>query len=923
MKLRRFAVVLVGLLGCGDDLHVNDPPMLSLAVTTAEDTPVTVVVPAADPEGRTVTYSASTPAHGTVIGSGPSFVYVPAPDFNGSDTFQISVSDQLNNVSMPVAVTVTPVDDAPVAGDDAFATAQNVELDVALTALLANDRDVDSSQLTITAVGGAVNGQAVLSSAVVAFTPTPGFHGNAGFTYTVSDGTLTATGHVTVTVSDHNAPPVAVDDAAATDEDQPLSLATTTLTANDTDLDMQIPTVIGVGIAVHGTVVLTGNTIVFTPDPNYNGPASFGYQISDGMATATGHVAVTVRPVNDAPVALDAAATTAEGTPVAVTLGATDVDSVTITYTVVTPPTHGTLSGSGAALTYTPATHYYGVDAFTFQASDGLATSNTATITLTVTNVIACGDGVVEGTEVCDDGNQVDTDACRNSCVPARCGDGVVQTGVEQCDDGNADNTDACLDTCASAACGDGFVQTGVEACDDGNNVNTDGCLNTCVSAACGDGVVQAGVEQCDDGNNVDTDACRNNCTAPACGDGVVSSGEECDDSNTNDDDGCSHSCLVERCGDGIIQLSRGEECDDGNTVPGDGCDASCLAEPLATVAPVKVSGALTCTTAPASQGNHVAVDGSGTVYAVMSCGTDAYVVASTDGGHSFSAPLSLTADYPAVLDPSLPVAEMTVAAGPTGTGYVAFELQDNSVYLRVTRDKGATWGGPLLVGSTSTPGLQLALAAFNDDVYVGFAAYGGTAVAINHHRAAGAFTTTLAALSFGGNIDVLYDPAQREVVATAEGFNFEVRASSDAGVTFSSEVNPPGLVDYPDWAMGGGNIFVAGTNSGGTGNAATLFIIPTSALSTSNAVVGLPVVNVAQSRSLAADLAGNAYVASELDSGGVRIDRLATGATSFDVARSLSPTGQSPGVATLPGNQGAAVVFTDGGSVYATIQKY
>ncbi|RMD83162.1 MAG: DUF4215 domain-containing protein, partial [Candidatus Dadabacteria bacterium] len=77
-----------------------------------------------------------------------------------------------------------------------------------------------------------------------------------------------------------------------------------------------------------------------------------------------------------------------------------------------------------------------------------------------------CGDGRVGGDEECDDGNDVDTDACRNDCTLATCGDGVVCSdpsctsgpggGVEQCDDGNDVDTDACLSDCSAARCGDG-----------------------------------------------------------------------------------------------------------------------------------------------------------------------------------------------------------------------------------------------------------------------------------------------------------------------------------------------------------------------------------------------------------------------------------------------------------------------------------
>jgi cysteine-rich repeat protein len=122
-----------------------------------------------------------------------------------------------------------------------------------------------------------------------------------------------------------------------------------------------------------------------------------------------------------------------------------------------------------------------------------------------VCRVPSCGDGVLcddsaycnsLGTsdtafvaEECDDGNTDDTDACLNSCLEARCGDGVTRTdlvaqddGFEECDDGNTDNTDGCLNTCLQARCGDGLLQAGVEACDDGNDNNNDGCAGCALS---------------------------------------------------------------------------------------------------------------------------------------------------------------------------------------------------------------------------------------------------------------------------------------------------------------------------------------------------------------------------------------------------------------------------------------------------------
>ncbi|MEQ9501516.1 MAG: choice-of-anchor D domain-containing protein [Deltaproteobacteria bacterium] len=95
-------------------------------------------------------------------------------------------------------------------------------------------------------------------------------------------------------------------------------------------------------------------------------------------------------------------------------------------------------------------------------------------------------------------------------CVSPTCGDGTVDTG-EQCDDMNGADDDLCVD-CFDAVCGDGFVAVGTEACDDGNLVSTDACLPNCAAAACGDGVIQIGVEECDDGNTVGGDGCPSTC---------------------------------------------------------------------------------------------------------------------------------------------------------------------------------------------------------------------------------------------------------------------------------------------------------------------------------------------------------------------------------------------------------------------------
>src|SRR5205085_2230592 len=128
----------------------------------------------------------------------------------------------------------------------------------------------------------------------------------------------------------------------------------------------------------------------YTANANYNGGDSFTFKANDGsLDSNVATVTLTVTPVNDAPTASSGSAVTAEDTAIAGTVGASDIDSATLSYTVVSGPAHGTLSmnaGNGA-WTYTPAANYNGADSFTFKANDGSLDSNVANVTLTVTPV--------------------------------------------------------------------------------------------------------------------------------------------------------------------------------------------------------------------------------------------------------------------------------------------------------------------------------------------------------------------------------------------------------------------------------------------------------------------------------------------------------------------------------------------------------
>jgi cysteine-rich repeat protein len=368
-------------------------------------------------------------------------------------------------------------------------------------------------------------------------------------------------------------------------------------------------------------------------------------------------------------------------------------------------------------------------------------------------------------------------------------------------------------------------------------------------------------------------------------------------------------------CGNGTVDLSAGETCDDGNTVDGDGCDSMCQVEPFETVAPVLISSDLTCTTATANAARKVAVDTRGTIFAVMSCDGAPMFVVSKDRGKTYSDPAALpfatTADPPVTT-----VSTIAIASGPVGVAYAAAIMTTGDVQFSTTADSGATWSAPQTLG-TGSASAGLSLQSFNDDVYLGFS-HAGIQVARNHARGVGAFDMTSVAMSVVF-FDLMYDVAAGSLVIGADTPTFHVRASSDQGVTFATEVNPPGSEFFSDWTIGNGHIYVSGTSGA---SSLMMYDIPVSALDTSTTVGALPMVSTSQNRTMTADAAGNAYAGSTLDAGGVQLDRFVFGASAFDATpRAISATGSSPIPAPLPGSQGAALVYTDGTSVFATVQ--
>jgi len=207
-----------------------------------------------------------------------------------------------------------------------------------------------------------------------------------------------------------------------------------------------------------------------------------------------------------------------------------------------------------------------------------------------------CGDGIVQEGEFCDDGNPYNTDACLTGCVYNSCWDGYVFLWQEECDSWDGCNEECKLDNslCGNGIVDELYGET----CDDGNNIDTDVCTNSCKKATCGDNIVREWHEDCDYAEFDEDDGCSMKCedeSGPHCGDEIVQEelGEFCDDGDYDNMDDCLNTCVKASCGDGYLRSGSNEQCDDGNNRDYDCCDFECQAEESVSAEEVALAGML------------------------------------------------------------------------------------------------------------------------------------------------------------------------------------------------------------------------------------------------------------------------------------------------------------------------------------------
>ncbi|MFW1201907.1 tandem-95 repeat protein, partial [Vibrio parahaemolyticus] len=385
-----------------DILPINDAPNAENdVITTEEDTAVTidVLVNDSDVEGDALSIqSASVPSEqGSVDIVDGKLVFTPAENFNGEATITYIVTDGDLTDEAKVTVTVTPVNDSPVAVDDTT----SIQEDTAVTIdVLTNDTDVDGDKLSIESASvPKEQGTVEVVDGKLVFTPVENFNGHAEITYTVTDGQLTDEAKVTVTVNPVNdAPTIKVDAVESITEDAvSTDTVVATLTVRDTDTPEDQLTV-SLENNSNGYFVLVGNEVKLTQagvdavnnDELNLKDLTISASVSDGVnPTANDSDSLIVNRVNDAPVAKDDIAMTQEDTAVTIDVLPNDSDvngdKLSIQSASV-PEAQGKVEIVDGKLVFTPAENFHGDAEITYTLTDGALTDQ-ATVNVTVNAV--------------------------------------------------------------------------------------------------------------------------------------------------------------------------------------------------------------------------------------------------------------------------------------------------------------------------------------------------------------------------------------------------------------------------------------------------------------------------------------------------------------------------------------------------------
>lgn len=405
--------------------NLNPPVAVDDSYTIVEDAALdssseehpTLLANDSDPDGDALNVELTPvtfPVNGTVVlQDNGHFVYNPDSNFTGSDSFVYQINDNNGGTDTATAtITITPVNDAPTAVDDAYTLSENGTL---VMAVLDNDFDVDGDNITITDAAANNGVVVVLDGTSLQYQATAGFSGTDFIEYNISDNKGgTAFANVTVTISGVNDNPVAVDDVATTAEDTSIQI---NVLANDTDADGDNLEITAATSTNGSHQVNNDNTLTFTPTENFHGNATINYTVSDGNGGSDNAiVSITITPVNDNPTANEDFFSIEEGSSGTINpiINDTDIDGDPISISSASSNNALVTANNDNSLTYVPNANFSGTDIVSYILVDNQGGSATGIVTVTVGGVNDAPIAVNDEAQIAEDGGNITIDVLAN-----------------------------------------------------------------------------------------------------------------------------------------------------------------------------------------------------------------------------------------------------------------------------------------------------------------------------------------------------------------------------------------------------------------------------------------------------------------------------------------------------------------------------
>ena len=365
-----------------EDGENTDPVADNQSVIAQEDIAEPIILTGSDLDGDDLSYSiVSAPSNGALTGTPPNVTYLSALNFDDTDSFTFKINDGTSDSNIAtVTITVTPVNDAPTETTAILITDE----DTTSAGVTPSVVDVDTGDsYTYSVLTQPANGAAQVSSNQLVYEPAADFNGNDSFTFRATDsGGEYVDGTATVTVSPINDPPTETTASITMDEDAVSTGVTPTVVDVDNG-DSFTFTIITQPLL--GTAYALASQIFYQPAPDISGSDSFTYRAFDsGYEHVDGTATVTIVPVNDAPVADSQSVNTDEDSSISIILTGSDVEGDALTFSIITGPSKGALTGTPPNVIYFPGPDYNGPDNFTFKTNDGSLDSAPATVQITV-----------------------------------------------------------------------------------------------------------------------------------------------------------------------------------------------------------------------------------------------------------------------------------------------------------------------------------------------------------------------------------------------------------------------------------------------------------------------------------------------------------------------------------------------------------